>query len=130
MVNDKKIAELVDWIFKNFGSGRQWRINIILTDDLFITDLNKKYLHKSSTTDVIAFDLSDEQIDEGEIYISTDKAKNQAKFYNVSLENELVRLIAHGSLHLLGFTDLSDAERAEMTAYEDRAIEKYFDISP
>ena len=73
-------------------------------------------------TDIITFPLEDEVLD-GELYISLDTAARQAKEYGVSLTNELMRLVAHGTLHLVGYDDATDQQRKEMSRLEDNYIQ-------
>ncbi len=98
-------------------------INIIYVDDKKIKDLNTKYLNHNWTTDVIAFNLSEnEKLLEGEIYISVDTARTQAKEFGVSLTNEILRLAVHGTLHLLGYTDETSNKKDLMHSLEDKYI--------
>jgi rRNA maturation RNase YbeY len=73
---------------------------------------------------VLSFTLGDEKHLEGEIYVNVDKAGRQAKTFHVTWENEITRLIVHGTLHLLGYDDgtLSDARRMK------RREDKYVDL--
>ena len=82
-------------------------VSCILTHDAHIRQLNKKYRNIDKTTDVLSFELSDAIHLEahycGEIYISVDRARQQAKTHNRSLQAEITHLTVHGTLHLLGF---------------------------
>ena len=82
-------------------------ISCVLTHDAHIRQLNKKYRNIDKTTDVLSFELSDAIHPEthycGEIYISVDRARQQAKARNRSLQAEITHLTVHGTLHLLGF---------------------------
>ena len=107
-------------------SGERWKsqpieeasINVALVDDKAIHAINKEFLQHDYPTDIITFSLEEDRID-GELYISIDTALRQAAEYNVSLTNELMRLAAHGVLHLVGYDDANDEARAQMTALED-----------
>ena len=82
-------------------------ISCVLTHDAHIRQLNKKYRNIDKTTDVLSFELSDAVHPGahycGEIYISVDRARQQAKARNRSLQAEITHLTVHGTLHLLGF---------------------------
>lgn len=82
-------------------------ISCVLTHDAHIRQLNKEYRNIDKTTDVLSFELSDAIHPEahycGEIYISVDRARQQAKTHNRSLQTEITHLTVHGTLHLLGF---------------------------
>ena len=84
-------------------------VAIILVTDEKLRNMHEEYLDDPEQTDVITFNLGDEQI-EAEIYISVDRAIDQSKQFNVTLENELKRLLVHGLLHLAGYDDHSSAE--------------------
>lgn len=100
-----------------------YNLNVIFVNDKRIYEINKKYLGHDSTTDVISFNLNEEDQDiEGEIYISIDTARKQAKEYNVSFLNEILRLVAHGALHLVGYADNTKREREEMHLLENKYI--------
>ena len=100
-------------------------INIVYVDDKTIHELNKKYLKHDRTTDVISFSLEEgtSHID-GEIYISIETAVKQAKDYEVSLTNEILRLAVHGTLHLLGYLDDTIEQRQIMSILENKYINK------
>ncbi len=104
-------------------------LNVIITDDIHLREMHKRYLDDDSPTDVLTFNLGKKDAIEGEIYISLDRAKDQAALYNVSLLEELSRLIIHGILHLAGLDDQNAASRREMKKKEDlfvrEAIELY-----
>jgi rRNA maturation RNase YbeY len=89
-----------------------------------IRALNNKFLRHDYVTDVISFDLSSQSVLEGEIYICFDQAVDQAKVYKVPVSNELLRLVAHGMLHILGYNDRSQKDRSAMLKLGDRYISK------
>lgn len=94
-------------------------INIILCNDAFLFEMNKKYLNHDTLTDIITFDYCEEKVVSGDIYISIDRVEENAKLYNQDIERELIRVIFHGVLHLLGYKDKSDVEQKEMRGKED-----------
>ena len=88
-----------------------------------IVSLNRQFLGKDWPTDVIAFDLSDDEDSlEGEVYVSVTTAERQAREYGVTFWEELSRLATHGTLHLVGFDDATDAQRREMQRLEDEFL--------
>lgn len=97
-------------------------ICVILLNDATIHEMNREFLQHDYPTDVITFPLEDNPL-EGEIYISVDTAVRQAKDYNVSLAQELMRLAAHGTLHLIGYDDGTEQQRARMSELETLYIE-------
>jgi len=90
-----------------------------------ILEINKKYLNHDYTTDIITFNYSNilDQID-GEIFISIEDALKNSKKYKVSLSDELVRLVIHGILHLLGYDDLITSEKKIMKRLENKLLSK------
>ncbi|MCX7737365.1 MAG: rRNA maturation RNase YbeY [Candidatus Kapabacteria bacterium] len=118
----KTIEKAVKRTLKKFKV-KKANINLILTDDISVKELNKKFLNHNYETDVLAFRLEDEELD-GEIYISIDTAERQSKDYKVSLTNELARLAIHGTLHLIGYKDDTKQEKAEMHKIEDEILLK------
>ena len=90
-------------------------ISIAILSSAEIKKLNKIYRQKNKVTDVLSFNLDDEQI-LGEIVICLDQAKKQAKEKKTSLQAELKLLVVHGTLHLLGYDheiNTASAERQE-----------------
>ena len=95
-------------------------INYILTNDNILLQLNKEYLHHITLTDIITFDLSDGSGKlTGDIYISVDRARENAREYKVGLHDELKRLMIHGVLHLMGYKDKTSEEKVQMRAREE-----------
>lgn len=96
-------------------------INIITQKD--ILEINKSYLKHNFTTDIITFNYSDlfNELD-GEIFISIDDAFTNSKKFKVSLSDELVRLVIHGVLHLLGFDDQTLADKKVMKKLENKLL--------
>ncbi len=97
-------------------------MTVVLVDDPYIRQLNHKYRHLDRATDVLSFNLDDGTgLDEealGDVYISVDRARDQAGRYHVSLDDELHRLVVHGCLHLLGYDHHNASERKVMREKE------------
>ena len=124
-LNKSSIQSLLENILldnkQNTGS-----INIIMTDDDTLRLMKKEYFNQDLYTDVIAFNIDDDPF-EGEIYISHDRIKDNAKKFNQSFEDELKRILIHGSLHLCGYDDKTPKEKLEMTSLEENYLEKFRD---
>ena len=95
-------------------------INLIISNDEHLNELKKQYFNQDYYTDVIAFNLEDEgnSID-GEIYISMDRIIYNANKYNCNLNDELKRIIVHGTLHLIGYDDATKKEKESMAHLEE-----------
>lgn len=117
---EKKIKSVVTATLVGEGK-KNALINIIITSDKRITELNKKFLKHNYATDVLSFELDVEPL-MGEVYISVDTALRQAKEYKVSLLNELQRLAIHGTLHLLGYDDTNKNDREKMIELENKYL--------
>ncbi len=102
-------------------------LNFILCSDEYLHKMNVAYLQHDTLTDVITFDNSDEdetgatQI-EGDIFISLERIIENAQTYQVSTEEELYRVMAHGTLHLLGYGDKTPEQKTEMRNKEDESL--------
>lgn len=91
-----------------------------------ILEINKKYLNHHFTTDIITFNYSGENKElDGELYISIDDALENSKQFDNTLDEELLRLIIHGILHLLGFDDMTPDDKKIMKAKENELVLKY-----
>ena len=100
------------------------KINLIFAKDEFLNNLKIEYFQKDHLTDVIAFrinDYTDTEV-EGEIYISLERAIDNAKEYDEEVSRELARLIIHGTLHLLNYKDNTDNEKFIMTELENKYL--------
>jgi probable rRNA maturation factor len=95
-------------------------LSIALVDDATIRELNRTYRHKDKPTDVLAFPMDDRVL--GDVIISIDTARRQAKQRRRPLLDELTMLLGHGLLHLLGYDHRTDAEERQMTS-QTRALE-------
>lgn len=88
-----------------------------------------QFLNHDTYTDIITFDLSDDEDSVfGEIYISIDRVLDNAKRFEVSILDELLRVISHGLLHLIGYDDKTKAKKTIMTEQENICIQLYHSI--
>ena len=101
-------------------------LGIILGDHGLVHDLNREWLGHDYETDVVSFGLDDDALGrgeiDGEVYVDLDTAAERAPEFGVSAEHEALRYVAHGTLHLVGYDDATDAEREAMRALEDRYL--------
>lgn len=113
-----------DWI-KNVvakESRKLGDLSYVFCTDEYLFTLNEKYLEHKSYTDIITFDYSVEDTISGEIYISIDRVKENARKFKVEFDAELRRVMAHGVLHLVGYKDKTEKDKELMRAKENEKI--------
>lgn len=96
-------------------------VYIFCTDE-YLYNLNIKYLQHDTYTDVITFDYCDGEYVNGEIYISLERVKENAKNFNVDFNDELCRVIFHAILHLVGYKDKTSKEKYDMRGQENHYL--------
>ena len=98
-------------------------LNFIFCNDDYLSQLNLKYLGRDYLTDVIAFEHDSAYGGfNGDIYISVQRTRENARIFNVSYRDELLRVMIHGVLHLVGYKDKTDSQKRSMRSVEDRYI--------
>lgn len=135
--------EDIPFKLKNKAQVRQWitdtitaegyklkELTYIFCSDAYLLQINQQYLDHDTYTDIITFDNSEEEgriI--GDIFISVERIRENAQKFNVSETDELHRVIIHGVLHLLGYTDKTAVSKENMTQKEDEYLSKRSFIS-
>ena len=119
--NLPKQSDVSDWISlciskkgKKTGS-----LNFIFCTDEYLLTLNKEYLNHDTYTDVITFNYVEGETVSGDIFISIDRVEENASDLNIDFKHELHRVIIHGVLHLIGYSDKSPEEAQEIRGQED-----------
>jgi rRNA maturation RNase YbeY len=97
-------------------------INFIFCSDDYLHQLNVSYLDHDTLTDIITFPYTTPPKIEGDIFISIERVRDNAATYKVNFEEELLRVIIHGVLHLCGFKDKTPTEKEEMNQKENEAL--------
>lgn len=101
-------------------------INYVFCSDEYLLKINVEYLDHDYLTDIITFDNSeDEELIEGDIFISIDRVVDNAKTFQVSTEHELRRVLVHGVLHLCGYLDKTDEEEKLMREKENHYLKLF-----
>ena len=127
-------AESIDFSFEHEEKVQEWlgklashhartigTLNYIFCSDEYLLQLNKEHLDHDYYTDILTFPYQDHPII-SDIYISVDRVRDNAAEYGVDETQELLRVMAHGLLHLIGFDDHGEGEVARMRAAEEEAL--------
>ena len=125
----RKLGAFINHLIDHYTQQKSHLQYIFVNDD-FLLEMNRTYLAHDTYTDIITFDLSEKKspLIEAEIYISTERVQDNAKLENVHYMHELYRVIIHGALHLCGFKDKTNAQKAVMRIVETEWLEKYLTL--
>lgn len=94
-------------------------ISYIFCSDKYLHKMNVKYLNHDTFTDIISFDYSESEMISGDLFISYERVKENAKLFSVPVKEELHRVMIHGVLHLCGYQDKSNDQKEEMRKKEN-----------
>jgi len=122
-IEKKKIEKISRGVFRSFKK-KNALIDITFVSNSRIKKLNKKYMKRNSETDVLSFSLGEKDF-VGDVYISSDKAYQNAKRFGTSLKEEIFLYTIHGVLHLAGFGDKTKKEKSIIRKLEKRFLKKY-----
>ena len=101
-------------------------LNYVFCSDEYLYQMNRDYLKHETYTDIITFDNSEKKDEiEGDIFVSIDRVRENAKTHNQEVETEMNRVLAHGMLHLMGYKDKTQEEVALMRLKEEESIKLY-----
>lgn len=117
---EKWISSCID--FYGFTEGE---INYIFCNDEYLHKLNVQFLSHDTLTDIISFDYTLGKLISGDIFISVERVKENAIELSQTFDNELHRVIIHGVLHYLGFTDKTEEGKLEMRNEEDKCLKLF-----
>jgi len=104
-------------------------MNYIFCDDEYLLGINRQYLGHDYYTDIITFDSREDPASkrlDGDIFISVDTVRANGEEYGEGFEREIMRVVAHGLLHLCGEDDLTPEQQKKMRAAENKALERWF----
>ena len=101
---------------------KEGEINYIFCDDEYLHKINVEYLNHDTLTDVISFDYSVGNEINGDCFISVERVKDNALDFNVTFDEEIKRVLAHGILHYCGYKDKTESDEAIMRQKEDDKI--------
>lgn len=120
------VKQWIRGVLEGYGE-KEGRIQVILTDDTFILEMNRNFLGHDYYTDIITFDTSDypespKDAISGELYISVDTVRANVEEYGSTFPEEMHRVIIHGVLHLIGFDDHELEDIQQMRNAEAQAL--------
>ncbi len=128
----------IDFKLKDESKYRNWIENVaaseegeisqldyIFCTDEYLLEKNQQYLKHDTYTDIITFDYSRGKAIAGDVFVSIDRLKENSDKYNVRFNDELLRVMAHGVLHMLGYNDKSDEDRVVMRQKENDKIKLF-----
>lgn len=124
VLQKRRLTQWIKLIAKEYGKNTG-DINYIFCSEEKILEINRQFLNHDYFTDIITFDYSEKNVISGDIFISPETLKTNAIQFNVTLEEELLRIIIHGILHLCGQDDKTPESKLQMTAKEDKALNAY-----
>lgn len=116
-----------DWIEAVIVSEGKFlgEINFIFCDDEYLHKINLEYLSHDTYTDIISFDNTVGNTLHGDIFISTERVKENASSFNAEFIEELKRVLIHGILHFCGYKDKDERDRELMRRKEEEKIEMF-----
>lgn len=126
--NLKQKIRLRNWITNTIKeeNKRLGELTFIFCSDTYLLSINQEYLNHNTYTDIITFNNSEDDRITGDIFISLERVHENALRFKVSEEDELHRVMIHGTLHLLGYTDKGKDAKALMTSKENYYLLKRF----
>lgn len=124
-LNDEALYS--SWISKVISSElkEEGDINYIFCDDDYLLQINQQYLDHDTLTDIISFDYSERNNLQADVFISIERVCENALDFNVSFDDELKRVMAHGVLHCCGYKDKSKEDEALMRQKEEEKMKLF-----
>ena len=119
--NESSLENWIQQIILKHGC-EEGEINYIFCDDEYLHKLNVEFLQHDTLTDIISFDNSLGKLINGDIFISIERVEDNAKDFKVTILEELQRVMIHGVLHYIGFTDKTEEDQIEMTKQENASL--------
>jgi probable rRNA maturation factor len=123
----KRPIELAARAVLRAHSVKSYALSITFVSDRRIAGINRRALGKNGATDVIAFDLSEAGLPSGvvgDIYVSLGRARASSRAFKVSESEEIIRLVVHGVLHVVGYRDATAASRRKMESVQEQVVKR------
>uniref|UniRef100_UPI0040483CE6 rRNA maturation RNase YbeY n=1 Tax=Mariniflexile sp. TaxID=1979402 RepID=UPI0040483CE6 len=123
LANEEQLANWIANVISSEGYKLE-EVNFIFCDDDYLLKLNVEFLNHDTLTDIISFDYSVGKLIQGDIFISVERVADNANDFNVSMLEELHRVMVHGILHYCGYKDKSEADEKMMRQREDHHLKQ------
>ena len=124
--NESRTSSWINTVIKSEGC-KEGEINYVFCDDEYLHKLNVEFLSHDALTDIISFDYSVGKELHGDIFISIERVKDNAKDFDVDFESELHRVLVHGILHYCEYKDKTDDDAKEMREKENHYLKQLVD---
>lgn len=121
----RKVSKWINDVIKSHQK-KVGNISYIFCSNQYILELNQQYLNHNYFTDIITFDYCYDNIVEGDIFISIDTVLDNSHRFKTNFNDELLRVIVHGVLHLVGFSDKTAKQQKQMRVLEDEALSIFY----
>ncbi len=127
-VRKREIHKLLKFLSEDLGF-KILSLDLYFVDSDRMREINKRFLDHDYDTDIVTLDYSrNPELIESDIFISHQTAEKNAEKFGVTLNNEIIRLIIHGVLHLTGYDDTTPNEKRKMKKKENELTKKYSDF--
>ena len=121
----RKVSKWINDVIKSHQK-KLGNVSYIFCSNQYILELNQQYLNHNYFTDIITFDYCYDNIVEGDIFISIDTVLDNSHRFKTNFNDELLRVIIHGVLHLVGFSDKTAKQQKQMRVLEDEALSIFY----
>lgn len=121
----RKVSKWINDVIK-LHQKKVGNVSYIFCSNQYILELNQQYLNHNYFTDIITFDYCYDNIVEGDIFISIDTVLDNSQRFKTNFNDELLRVIIHGVLHLVGFSDKTAKQQKQMRVLEDEALSIFY----
>lgn len=121
----RKVSKWINDVIKSHQK-KLGNVSYIFCSNQYILELNQQYLNHNYFTDIITFDYCQDNIVEGDIFISIDTVLDNSHRFKTNFNDELLRVIIHGVLHLVGFSDKTAKQQKQMRVLEDEALSIFY----
>ncbi len=120
-------TDYTDWVSRVLDSEgfTLGEVSYVFCEDEYLAEINLRYLNHRTLTDIITFDYSRGMEISGDIFVSVPRVRENARKYKVHWHEELLRVMAHGVLHLMGYNDKSEEEIATMRNKENQKMDMF-----